>query len=149
MRLKTLTASLFLILSATTQAAQIYKWVDAAGVTHFDAQPPAGQKAQPVQINTPPPSTPPGEDEAPAAAPSSPSEQAKQRSADTKARQEAQAQQQQNDDYCDQARENLAQLTNNPRVRMEVDGEIRKLTETERQQQISTTRQGINEHCQD
>ncbi len=44
-----------LAISATSQAASIYKWVDAQGVTHFDAQPPTGQPVQEINVQTPPP----------------------------------------------------------------------------------------------
>ncbi|MFF7710482.1 DUF4124 domain-containing protein [Pseudomonas sp. NPDC007930] len=153
MRLKPLIALLLAAASTCSSAAQIYKWVDAKGVTHFDAQPPAGSAAQPVQINAPQPATPPGESGGNAPAPSAPStspgEEAKQRSVDAQVRQQVNQQQQQNDDYCQQARTNLAQLRNNPRVQMEVEGQMRRLTEKERQDQISTTQQGIADHCKD
>ncbi|MBD1601017.1 DUF4124 domain-containing protein [Pseudomonas typographi] len=143
MRLKPLIASIVLAAGTYASAAQIYKWVDAQGVTHFDAQPPAGQNAQPVQINAPQPASPPGDsDGEPAPKPDN-----QQRAVDASVRQQVQQQQQQTDDYCQQARTNLAQLNNNPRVRMEVDGEMRRLTEEERQKQIATTQQGIDDNC--
>ena len=43
MRAFFLAVSLLVGLSPLSMAAQIYKWVDAQGVTHFDAQPPPGQ----------------------------------------------------------------------------------------------------------
>lgn len=143
MRLIPLIASVLLAASTCPSAAQIYKWVDANGITHFDAQPPAGQNAQPVQINAPQPATPPGESQG--AQPAPPDNQ--QRAVDARVRKQVQDQQRQNDDYCEQARTNLAQLKNNPRLRMEVEGEMRRLTEEERQKQITVTQQGINENC--
>ena len=44
MRHMILTGSLMLALSATAMAGQVYKWVDAQGVTHFSPQPPQGQR---------------------------------------------------------------------------------------------------------
>ena len=46
-------------------AGQIYKWVDAQGVTHFGAQPPQGQEATSVVTPSVPagkPPTPPRSD---------------------------------------------------------------------------------------
>ncbi|WP_148051299.1 DUF4124 domain-containing protein, partial [Pseudomonas brassicacearum] len=42
MRTLFFTAGLLIALSPLCMAAQIYKWVDAQGVTHFDALPPQG-----------------------------------------------------------------------------------------------------------
>ncbi len=50
--------------------------------------------------------------------------------------------------FCEQARTNLAQLQNNPRVREDVEGEMRRLTEEERRQRIDETRKQIEENCQ-
>ncbi len=47
------TAGLLISLSPLCMAGQIYKWVDAQGVTHFDAQPPPGQ--EPTLVVTPAP----------------------------------------------------------------------------------------------
>lgn len=151
MRAMILKVGLLLVLSSAAMAGQIYKWVDAQGVTHFDAQPPAGQNSTPIETKTPP---------APAATPSTPSTPAtpksgapgsidpKQKAADAKVKQEISAAQQRTDEYCDQARSNLAQLTNNPRVRQEVNGEMRRLTEDERQLKITETRTAIGDNCQ-
>jgi hypothetical protein len=142
MRAMIMNVSLLLLLSTSALAGQIYKWVDAQGVTHFDAQPPAGQNATPIETRTPPP---------PAAAPkgSAPAgTDDKQKAADAKVRQEVSEAQQRTDEFCDQARTNLAQLTNNPRVRQEMDGELRRLTEEERQAKITETKASIADSCQ-
>ncbi len=49
--------------------------------------------------------------------------------------------------YCEDVRTNLAQLQNNPRVRVDVDGELRRLSEEERQSRISETQKSIAENC--
>ncbi|WP_165676029.1 DUF4124 domain-containing protein, partial [Metapseudomonas otitidis] len=41
-------AGLVLALSTSAMAGQVYKWVDAQGVTHFGAQPPQGQDSTQV-----------------------------------------------------------------------------------------------------
>ena len=55
MRRMMITSSLLLAMSATAMASQVYKWVDARGVTHFSAQPPQGQDADSINTATPPP----------------------------------------------------------------------------------------------
>ena len=138
--------SLLLLLSTPVWAGQVYKWVDAQGVTHFDAQPPAGQNVTPIETKTQPAPAAAPKTSAPATAPSS--NDAKQRAADAKVRAEVTEAQQRNDDWCDQARTNLAQLTNNPRVQMETEGGQRRMTEEERQSKITETKDGITQNCQ-
>ncbi len=53
MRRMMITSSLLLAMSATAMASQVYKWVDAQGVTHFSAQPPQGQDADSINTATP------------------------------------------------------------------------------------------------
>lgn len=48
MRLTVLASGLALALCGNAMAAQVYKWVDAQGVTHFGAQPPQGQQVETV-----------------------------------------------------------------------------------------------------
>ena len=49
--------------------------------------------------------------------------------------------------YCTTLRTNLAQLQNNPRVRVEEDGGTRRLNEEERQARIGETQQKIADSC--
>ncbi len=49
--------------------------------------------------------------------------------------------------YCETLQTNLAQLQNNPRVRVEENGEVRRLKEEERQSRIAETKQKIEENC--
>ncbi len=58
MRMIFLTASLLVGLSPMCMAGQVYKWVDAQGVTHFGAQPPEGTEATTVIKSAPPPAKP-------------------------------------------------------------------------------------------
>ncbi|WP_346832742.1 DUF4124 domain-containing protein [Pseudomonas abietaniphila] len=126
--------------TATGQAAQIYKWVDAQGVTHFDAQPPAGQSVQEIDIQKPvaPPTA------APATRPDANQEQ---QAIDTKVKKQVAADAAKRKAYCDRQRTNLAQLQNNPRVREEVNGEYRRFTEEERQARIAEVKRSIDDTC--
>jgi len=143
MRRIILTSSLLLVLSATAMASQVYKWVDAQGVTHFGAQPPQGQQATTVNAAAPPPK-PVEQQPAPTFESISDPEQA---AINEKVKQEVAAKEAERKKYCESVRTNLAQLENNPRVRVEMEGEVRRLTEEERQQRISEAKQSIADNC--
>ncbi len=144
MRRMILTSSLLLALSAPAMAGQVYKWVDAQGVTHFGAQPPQDQPA--TSINT---ATPPAKPATPKAAATFDSEpDSEQKAIDQKVKQQVAAQEAERKKYCETVRTNLAQLENNPRLRVEVDGETHRLKEEERQQRISDAKKAIVDNCQ-
>ncbi|WP_426143111.1 DUF4124 domain-containing protein [Pseudomonas sp. DWP3-1-2] len=132
---------LALAISNTSQAAQVYKWVDAQGVTHFDAQPPAGQAAQEINTATPPPAPASGR----------PTDdvdgEKQQRAIDTKVKKQVAAEETRRKENCTTLRTNLAQLKINPRVREEVEGGVRRLSEEERQSRISETQKAIDDFC--
>ncbi|CAH0257699.1 DUF4124 domain-containing protein [Pseudomonas brassicacearum] len=140
MRMIFLTASLLVGLSPMCMAGQVYKWVDAQGVTHFGAQPPEGTEATTVIKSTPPPAKP--------AAPPSGGVIGDQKAIDQQVKKQIAEQEAQLKAFCEQARTNLAQLQNNPRVREDVEGEMRRLTDEERRQRIDETRKQIEENCQ-
>ncbi|MCG4454306.1 DUF4124 domain-containing protein [Pseudomonas sp. MMS21-TM103] len=143
MRRMILTSSLLLALSASAMASQVYKWVDAQGVTHFGAQPPQGQQA--TTINT---AAPPAKTAEPVATPTFEDiADPEQAAIDEKVKQQIATQEAERKKYCETVRTNLSQLENNPRVRMEVDGEVRRLNEEERQQRISEAKQAIGKNC--
>jgi hypothetical protein len=134
-------AMITLALSATSQAAQIYKWVDDQGVTHFDAQPPAGRQTQQIDIQKPPATSAPN--------PSKPviDGQAEQRAVDTEVKKKIAQEQNKRTEDCKILRTNLAQLQNNPRVREQVEGGLKRLTEEERQGRITETQKAIEDYC--
>jgi hypothetical protein len=134
------TAGLLISLSPLCMAGQIYKWVDAQGVTHFDAQPPQGREA--TLVVTPAPSV--GK---PDALPRS-NVIGDQQAIDNKVKKQVAEQQAQLRAFCEQARTNLAQLQNNPRLREEVDGEMRRLTDQQRQERITEAQKQIAKNCQ-
>lgn len=121
------------------QAAQIYKWVDAQGVTHFDAQPPVDQPVQTLDTQKPSAAPPPS--------PSRSSSSQEQQAVDTKVRKQVAAQEAKRKEYCATQRTNLAQLQNNPRVREEVNGEYRRFTEEERQARIAEVSRALDDNC--
>jgi len=137
-----LAGGLLLALCGNVMAAQVYKWVDAQGVTHFGAQPPQGQQVESVNTVTAPAK--------PAATPAPVAEdetEDDQQSIDRKVKRQVAEQEAERKRYCETMRTNLAQLQNNPRVRVEEKGETRRITEEERQARITETRDKIAENC--
>jgi hypothetical protein len=137
-----LAGGLVLALCGNVMAAQVYKWVDAQGVTHFGAQPPQGQQVETVNTVTAPAKSttmpaPAAEDET----------EVDQQSIDRKVKRQVAEQEAERKRYCETMRTNLAQLQNNPRVRVEEKGETRRITEEERQARIAETRDKIAENC--
>jgi len=143
MRLMFLASGLMLALCGKAMAAQVDKWVDAQGVTHFGAQPPQGQQVETVNTVVAPgkSATPPAQ------AVQESDAEPDQRTIDRKVKQQVAAQEAERKRYCETLRTNLAQLQNNPRVRVEENGETRRVTEEERQARISETRDKIAENC--
>ena len=140
MRTFFLTASLLIGICPVSMAAQIYKWVDEQGVTHFDTQPPQGREA--ATVVTPSPSA--GK---PATLPRS-NAIGDQQAIDKTVKKQVAEQQAQLKVFCEQARTNLAQLQNNPRLREDVDGEMRRLTDEQRQERTAEAQRQIAENCQ-
>ncbi|WP_448682936.1 DUF4124 domain-containing protein [Pseudomonas nicosulfuronedens] len=141
--------SLLLALAPTVMAAQVYKWVDAQGITHFGAQPPEGTDAATVNTNSAPPKAssnfPPPATTKPTLPPS---EDEKQKAADEKVRQEVAQQEAERLKQCDKLRNDVAQLKNNPRIRVDDgNGELRRITEEERQARIAGSEKSIRENC--
>lgn len=143
MRRMIITGSLLLAISTGAMAGQFYKWVDAQGVTHFGAQPPQGQEATSVNTSITQPKAPAAK---PAAAIEDKSD-AEQKVIDAKVKQDVAAQEAERQKYCATLRTNLAQLQNNPRLRVEINGEQRRLGEDERQAKIAESEKAIKENC--
>lgn len=129
------------------RAADVYKWVDAQGVTHFGAQPPQGVAATRIDLTTARPAEqqPLGEQPLPKLDSESPADE--QQAIDAKVRQQVAQREARRRQYCLEVRTNLAELQNNPRVRVEENGQLRRLGEDERQLRIEQAQKAIAEHC--
>lgn len=147
MRRMIITGSLLLALSATA-SAQVYKWVDAQGNTHFGAQPPQGQEATKINTSSAQPKQPSA---APAPLPTLPkpgsADDPAQKAIDDKVKKEVAENEEKRAKYCEATRTNLAQLQNNPRLTTEENGQVRRLTEEERQAKIAENQKGIADNC--
>ncbi|WP_122316986.1 DUF4124 domain-containing protein [Pseudomonas cichorii] len=138
MRWMILAAAFSMAVSTTSQAAQIYKWVDAQGVTHFDAQPPAGQQAEEINVQKPPPAP---------AAPTASEADPKQQEIDARVKKQVRAQEARLAENCEVMRNNLAQLQNNPRVREQTEGGTKRLSDEDRKARLAETERTIAEFC--
>lgn len=128
-----------LLLLAAQVNAQVYKWTDASGTTHYAQSPPAqGTKfekvtttgtaeplAKPVAAPTPPPATEPGAEKKPMA--DTPENRAK---------------------LCDSLKTNLAALQGTGAVVMQQDGKTVALDDAQRKQQIDAAQSQYNQFCQ-
>lgn len=141
-----LTVALLLSFSVN---AQIYKWVDDNGQTHYSQEPPASGEAQQMDVPPPPPIDP---DEAQKEV----DDLIEQQQAAEKAQQEAEKEAQQEaeqeaikQENCRIARENLRQYQNNPGRRvMDEDGNVTRLREEDRQQKMLEFQEQIDLYCQ-
>lgn len=145
MRRPLLLATLLLGCIGAASAGPIYKWVDAQGVTHFTAQPPQSGQASVVPPAKQPPSAAPA---TPATAAPSDDTAPSQAEIDERVKREVAQKEKERVEYCTTLRTNLAQLRNNPRLRMEVQGETRRVSEEERQAKIAETEKAIGENCE-
>lgn len=122
----------------------IHKWVDANGVTHFGAQPPANVKSEEVQPRVYGPATTPAEAPKPAAEakPEAPAEEEKPKEMVTISAEQIVKQ-------CNDAKQRLQQLESSPRLMTRAaDGQMQRVPEEERQKMMDTERARIKEFCE-
>lgn len=142
MRRMILTGSLLLTLGTTAMAGQVYTWMDKQGVTHFSEQPPNDQSSTALSTATPASRLP-----APEKLPPVQSSDPEQEAVERRVKRDVAIQETKRKEYCDTVRANLAQLENNPRLRAQINGEMRRLTEEERQARIAETQRAIESSC--
>jgi hypothetical protein len=127
--------------------AQVYKWVDEKGVTHYGERPPQGKKAEEVGQRLANPGPAPGK----AAQPSWKDQdlefrrrkiEAEQNEAKDKQREDAQRQ------ACNQARDQLAQMRTARRLyRLDEKGERVFQSDDERNASVARLEQQVSERC--
>ena len=144
-------ATLAVILLASNPVLAVYKWTDQNNVTHYDQFPPTGQQAE--EIKTTGDKVPKIPAKAPAADSSPQKNQAADGPADTSADKQQKAAADRSaamqKENCAKARQNLAILENNQRIRIPDKGDYRVLSEQERQQQINGLKERITATCQE
>ncbi|MGM0451026.1 MAG: DUF4124 domain-containing protein [Pseudomonadota bacterium] len=137
------------IVLALPASAEIYRWTDDTGETHFGANPPAGVDAKPVstaRTNTIENASRQSEDEnkeeaAQEEAPSNSQGDGGQNPEDQKEREEIREQ------NCEAAREALKTLEQNARVQVMEDGERRYLSPEEKEAERERYEKIQDENC--
>ena len=141
--------ALLLFVASFSVSAEIYKWTDDNGQTHYSQTPPADGQAQKVDVPPPPPID---------------AEQAQQQvdelierqQEEDKARQEQEQQAQEEaaqqaavEEKCRILRENLTLYQNNPGRRVvDAEGNVTRMVEEERQQKMQEFQEQIELYCQ-
>lgn len=145
------------LLAGTVEAAQFYKWTDEQGVTHYSEEPPpaSASKSSEVKVRTRLPS---GAQEAQqkAAAEKSGTAASKDAGADKKngktAPAKATEEKKSTEQYaekCKTLRANLEAMQNHGRVKASgADGEVRVLTDEEKNQRMDETQREIKAFCE-
>ncbi|MAL99466.1 DUF4124 domain-containing protein [Hydrocarboniclastica marina] len=127
-----------LVLSATAANAEVYKWTDAQGNTHYGDRQPEGIKSKSMNIRS--------------GNPDDPVRMAPERTAQPAPEGESNSSQngldpEQDRKNCEVARENLQVLTNNSRVQIEEAGTRRYLTPEEIEAKRAELEQLVQTRC--
>jgi uncharacterized protein DUF4124 len=131
-----------------TSYADVYKWVDEKGQTHYSQTAPENQNAEMLKAPPPPASLP---EDAQQQIDTLIEQQTEARKAQEEqlAKQQQQAEQKQIlEDNCKLAKSNLQIYMDNPGRRvLKEDGTVIRPTEEDRQQKIQEAKQDIKEYC--
>ena len=143
----------FLAFGSLGSHAQVYKWVDTDGVTHYSQQPPEAGAAQEIPVPGAAAAPGPQDGAKPEAdTPATADRRAEELTDDIRARRAEEDRQQAEIDQqrtaaCEQMRNNLKTLQERARVRIEENGSSRVLTPEEQAQQIIDLEKRIEETC--
>lgn len=141
-------ATMALLVSVSVQA-QIYKWVDENGQTHYSQQPPTSGEAQLMDVPRPPPIN---AEEAQQEVDELIEQQQEAEKAELEAQQAAEEEAKQQaikDKNCQIARQNLTNYQNNPGRRVvDEEGNVTRLAEEDRQQKMVEFQEQIDLYCQ-
>jgi hypothetical protein len=125
-------------------SAEVYKWVDPEGNTHYTSSPPPGQKAEAVKTAPAPgAANPPHEPQksAPSATPT-PAAGKPQPSAEPTLTPQERA------ERCEKAKSRLDGLQNSQRIyKTDAEGNRTRLTDEEREAGIAKAQEDIATHC--
>lgn len=140
--------ALAVFLLAGPAGAQVYKWVDEKGATHYSEAPPQGRKSETIRIDPPPPqgATPPGKSlqEQEGEFLDRQLRRQQQEEAEKRAREDKAA----NEARCAAARERLERLQAARRVfRRNAQGEPVIMSDEERQAAAEETSRQIEAFC--
>ncbi len=141
-------ASTSLLLINTSSQAEIYKWTDAKGVTHYSAQKPTQQKIKSEDIGDKIRSAA-GKHQALSQKPAQASTQTTgKKSADGKTKTELAGPSARLVSFCKNQRKNLTLLTKNYRNRWEdKGGKVSFLDQKQRKEKVRSIRKSITKEC--
>jgi type IV secretory pathway VirB10-like protein len=146
---KQICLTLFILLFSFSVSAEIYKWVDENGQTHFSQTPPDSGIAEKVDVPPPPPIDP---EQAQTEVDTLIEQQQEAEKAEQLAQQErekAAEEQAIREENCRIARSNLTTYQNNPGRRVvDADGNVTRMVEEERQQKMQEFQEQIDLYCQ-
>lgn len=144
--MKHLVITLSLVISFNV-SAEVYKWVDENGNTHYSQSPPTSDaEVKKIDINTKHDAADAQEKVSKQTEKADALREERITKAEEKAKLEQEKKAQQ--EKCDQAKNALASYTGNPRLLTEADdGGQRKLNEEERQQRILESKKAVNDFC--
>lgn len=137
-------AALLALAPAIGWSGSVYKWVDENGVVHYGDKQPEGEKSEEMRVRT---STGSGQPSQPSTDDSGEQDGDGQSGNGDSDEQQADSGDSKDPEACKQARENLKVIEENARIRMEVDGEKRYLTEEEIQEQKERMQEIIDQAC--
>lgn len=130
-------ACLLALLLATPAAAEVYKWVDEQGVTHYSQQPPPGAEAQVIDPNIARPSDAGSGEGGSGSAGDGTGEGGKGEDSQSLA------------DFCKQLREQAQLLASGRPVKVkQSDDTVATLEGDARQQRLKELQSQIQQHCQ-
>jgi len=146
--LKSCCSIIVVLLIANTAYAEVYKWVDKAGQTHYSQLPPTDYEADIIK-------TRPGPQVEPAESQQAVENLIEQQASDAALREENKIKQTQQQEQretksknCEIAKNNLTKYQNNPNGRTRnAAGEYIRVDENERQQKIEQLKQDIQKYC--
>lgn len=147
-------AALGLVLGTGLGHAQVYKWVDQEGVTHYSQQPPETGAAKEIPVPGPAAAPAPATGSSSSGAPAASDEgkRTEQLTDEIRARRAEEDRKQadsdaQRSEACKQMRANLDTLRSHGRVRIQEQDSTRVMTPEEQAQQIIDLEKRIQENC--
>lgn len=140
--------ALLSLLISFSASAEIFKWVDENGQTHYSQSPPESGEAETIDVPPPPPIAPESDNnEVDALIEKQQADEQAELEAQEKAEQEAEREAQLATN-CQVATDNLRGYQNNPGRRViDEDGNAARLSEEERQQKIQELQDKIDLYC--
>lgn len=146
---KQICLALFTVMLSFSVSAEIFKWVDENGQTHYSQTPPASGQAVTVDVPPPPPIDPEQASEEIDALIEQQQEAEEAEQLAQQKREEEARQQAVREENCRIARQNLTSYQNNPGRRVvDAEGNVTRMIEEERQQKIQEFQQQVDEFCQ-